>query len=130
MPALKVLARLGLSALVFTAHGIMLYGLEIQVKRMSLDRMAVMEIFNLIGAYIYAARVGDLASPEVPCPILTCNRIGSSLQILHVMVVLADLMHFDGLLSAFDSLPSKNPRLRPEIHKGFETPSVSNFASE
>ena len=53
-------AGLGLSALVFTTHGIMLYGLEIQVKRMSLDRMAVMAILNLIGAYVYVARVGSL----------------------------------------------------------------------
>lgn len=113
-------AGLGLSALVFTTHGIMLYGLEVQVKRMSLDRMAVMAVLNLIGAYVYAAMVAGLASPEVPCPILMFAQvpekwwpekfdiIGSSHQILHVMVVLAGLVH----LRAFDFLHSKSPPFR------------------
>lgn len=48
---------LGLSALVFAVHGIMLHGLEVQTKRMSLDRMALMAALNLIGASVYTARV-------------------------------------------------------------------------
>lgn len=55
-------AGLGLSALVFTIHGILLYGWEIQTRRMSLDRMALMAILNLIGALIYAVRVGVAAA--------------------------------------------------------------------
>ena len=50
-------AGLGLSALVFTGHGILLYGWKIQNDRMSLDWMGLMAFLNLIGAAIYSARV-------------------------------------------------------------------------
>ena len=50
-------ACLGLSALVFMAHGLILHGWETQNRRMSLDRMGLMAIFNLTGPLIYAARV-------------------------------------------------------------------------
>ncbi len=56
---------LGLSALIFTIHGIMLHGLEIQMKHMSLDRMALMAALNLIGATIYAARVNGPILEEI-----------------------------------------------------------------
>ncbi len=59
-------AGLGLSALVFVIHGILLYGLETQVNHMSVDRMALMALFNLIGAYVYAARVCYACSPKIP----------------------------------------------------------------
>ncbi len=51
-------ACLGLSAIVFIAHGVILHGWETQYKRMSLDRMGLMSLLNLTGAYAYAARVG------------------------------------------------------------------------
>lgn len=51
-------ACLGLSAIVFITHGVILYGWEMQNKRMSLDRMGLMALLNLTGAYAYAARVG------------------------------------------------------------------------
>lgn len=51
-------ASLGLSAIVFVTHGLLLRGWEVQHKRMSLDRMVLMAVFNLTGAYTYAARVG------------------------------------------------------------------------
>lgn len=117
-------AGLGLSALVFTAHGIILYGFETQVKRMSLDRMALMALLNLIGAYIYAARVGGLVSHPGHGLMLTSAQIpekvwpenfdiiGSSHQILHIMVILAGWVHFDGLLRAFDFIHSTNSSLR------------------
>ena len=50
-------ACLGLSAVVFIIHGVIIYGWEAQKKRMSLDRMVLMALLNLIGAYAYAARV-------------------------------------------------------------------------
>lgn len=50
-------ACLGLSAIVFIIHGATMYGWETQKKRMSLDRMGLMALFNLTGAYVYAARV-------------------------------------------------------------------------
>lgn len=50
-------AGLGLSGLVFVIHGILLHGWTMQNQRMSVDWMALMAIFNLTGAVIYAARV-------------------------------------------------------------------------
>ena len=50
-------AGLGLSGLVFVIHGILLHGWTVQNQRMSVDWMALMAIFNLTGAVIYAARV-------------------------------------------------------------------------
>ena len=50
-------AGLGLSGLVFVVHGILLHGWAMQNQRMSVDWMALMAIFNLTWAVIYAARV-------------------------------------------------------------------------
>ena len=50
-------AGLGLSAIVFIIHGLLIYGWEIQKHRMSLKWMALMGTFNLTGAAAYAARV-------------------------------------------------------------------------
>ena len=55
-------AGLGLSGLVFVIHGILLHGWMMQNQRMSVDWMALMAIFNLTGAVIYAARVCLLLS--------------------------------------------------------------------
>ena len=54
-------ACLGLSAVVFVTHGLILHGWSIQNKRMSLDRMGLMALLNLIGAFAYAARVSILS---------------------------------------------------------------------
>ena len=56
-------ACLGLSAVVFITHGVILYGWETQNKRMSFDRMGLMAALNFTGAYAYAARV-DMLNPE------------------------------------------------------------------
>ena len=50
-------SALGLSAVVFITHGIWLDGWEIMRRRMSVDWMASMAGFNLVGAVVYAARV-------------------------------------------------------------------------
>jgi len=49
---------LGLSAIVFIIHGLVLHGWELQNRRMSLGWMGLMGALNLIGAVAYAARVG------------------------------------------------------------------------
>ena len=56
-------ACIGLSAVVFVVHSIHLCGWETQKQRMSLDRMGLMAVLNLIGAYVYAARVLQTVSP-------------------------------------------------------------------
>lgn len=53
-------ASLGLSAITFVVHGVLLHGWKVQNQRMSLDWMMLMAIFNLAGAATYAARVHNL----------------------------------------------------------------------
>ena len=68
-------AALGLSAVAFVVHGILLHGFEIQNRRMSLAWMGLMAGFNLVGAVLYAIRVRSrfllsvqdrLAGPRLP----------------------------------------------------------------
>ncbi|KAL8878679.1 MAG: hypothetical protein Q9198_003564 [Flavoplaca austrocitrina] len=88
-------AGLGLSAVIFVIHGILLHGWALQNQRMSLDWMALMATFNLLGATIYAARVPEKLRPY------KYDIFGSSHQILHVAVILAGLAHMIGLFRAF-----------------------------
>lgn len=55
-------AGLGLSAVVFVVHSILLHGWAEQNRRMSINWMALMAFFNLTGAAIYAARVRQSSS--------------------------------------------------------------------
>ncbi|KAG9247733.1 hemolysin-III related-domain-containing protein [Calycina marina] len=89
---------LGLSAIVFIIHGLVLHGWELQNRRMSLGWMGLMGALNLIGAAAYAARIPERWYP------LRHDIYGSSHQILHFMVVFAGLTHMVGLMSAFDYL--------------------------
>ena len=91
-------AGLGLSAVVFVVHGILLYGWTVQNRRMSVDWMGLMALFNLTGAVIYAARVPEKLRP------LEYDIYGNSHQILHIAVILAGLAHMFGLFRAFDYL--------------------------
>ncbi|KAL8675469.1 MAG: hypothetical protein Q9168_000170 [Polycauliona sp. 1 TL-2023] len=83
-------AGLGLSAVVFVLHGLALHGWSLQNQRMSLDWMALMAGFNLLGATIYAARIPEKLRPY------KYDIFGSSHQILHVAVILAGLAHMFG----------------------------------
>ena len=89
-------AGLGLSAVVFVVHGILLHGWTVQNRRMSLDWMGMMALFNLTGAVTYAARVPEKMQP------LRYDICGSSHQVLHIAVILAGLAHMFGLFRAFD----------------------------
>lgn len=94
---------LGLSAVVFVMHGILLHGWTVQNRRMSVDWMGLIALFNLTGAGIYAAR-----NPETFWP-LKYDIYGSSHQVLHIAVVLAGLAHMFGLFRAFDYLHTYGP---------------------
>ena len=59
-------ACLGLSAVVFVTHGLILHGWNVQHKRMSLDRMGLMALLNLVGAFAYAARVSISVRVSLP----------------------------------------------------------------
>ena len=52
-------AGLGLSAIIFVAHGLLKYGYETQRRHMSVDWMIAMAGFNLLGAAIYGIRVSN-----------------------------------------------------------------------
>lgn len=70
-------AGLGLSAVVFVVHGILLHGWAVQNQRMSLDWMAFMATFNLLGATIYASRVRVLSLSYVLMPAVACLTLYS-----------------------------------------------------
>jgi adiponectin receptor len=89
-------ATLGLSAMAFITHGLIIHGWEIQNHRMSLTYLLITAMLNLLGAFIYTARI-----PERWCP-LRYDIYGCSHQTFHFIVVFAGLIHMFGLLSAFD----------------------------
>jgi len=95
---------LGLSAVVFIIHGLVIHGWETQLHRMGLGWMGLMAILNLIGAATYAARIPERWYP------LRHDIYGGSHQILHFMVIFAGIAHMFGLLSAFDFIHAQiNP---------------------
>lgn len=96
-------AGLGLSAVVFVVHGILLHGWTVQKRRMSSDWMGLTAFFNLMGAVIYAARVPEMLRP------LKYDIYGNSHQILHVAVIFAGLAHMFGLFRAFEHLHTHVP---------------------
>ena len=87
---------LGLSAISFVAHGIIKYGRETMVNRMSINWMGLMATLNLIGAATYATRVPEAWFPR------RFDIWGSSHQWLHVLVIGAGIAHWAGLARAFD----------------------------
>jgi adiponectin receptor len=52
---------LGLSFIIPIVHGLLKFGWETQMWRMSLDWMALMTAFNLTGGALYAMRVSSRA---------------------------------------------------------------------
>ena len=74
-----VYASLGLSAIVFVLHGIVLYGWSVQNQRMSLDWMILMACLNLGGGGIYAARVST-DSPQMSVVLILDRFLRSGAQ--------------------------------------------------
>ena len=111
---------LGLSAIIFIVHGILLFGYEQTSRNMSLNWMGLMAVFNFTGRGIYAARVNSSFSPKIRCTVANGCKIpekwhekkydilSSSHQILHVMVILAELAHMVGLLRVFEHIHGRN----------------------
>lgn len=84
-------ALLGLSAFVSAAHGCYLNGWTEQNKRQSLSYFIGLGALNGLGTLIYATRIPERLSPE------TFDIVGSSHQIMHVMVMLGAYSHSIGL---------------------------------
>ncbi|KAK6595303.1 hemolysin-iii channel protein [Botrytis cinerea] len=97
-------AALGLSAVIFIVHSIVLYGVALQYKRLSLGWIAGMAGLNFLGALAYSLRIPEKYFPG------RFDIYGNSHQILHCMVVLAALAHFAGLVQSFDYLHSGGGR--------------------
>jgi adiponectin receptor len=93
-----IYSSLGLSAICFIIHGLVLHGWVLQNRRMSLSWMGLTGGLNMIGAMVYAARIPERWHPR------RHDIYGSSHQILHIMVTFAGLTHLAGLLSAFHRL--------------------------
>ncbi|OAG19845.1 Hly-III related protein [Alternaria alternata] len=87
---------LGLSFIIPIVHGLLKFGWETQMWRMSLDWMALMTAFNLTGGALYAMRIPEKWYPY------RFDIWGSSHQIMHCLVVCAGIAHLFGLLRAFD----------------------------
>lgn len=106
-------AGLGLSFIIPIIHGIVKFGWETQLWRMSLDWMAAMTTLNLTGGALYAMRVRGINElrtclkadhsqiPEKWYP-YRHDVWGASHQIMHCLVVCAGIAHLFGLLRAFD----------------------------
>jgi len=113
-------AGLGLSFIIPIIHSISIFGLQVQLWRMSLDWMLLMATLNLAGAVTYASRVrypisfvypplvNPINLPQVPEKWYPKRHdiYGASHQILHFAVIFAGLAHMFGLLRAFDHLHS------------------------
>ncbi|TEY83982.1 hypothetical protein BOTCAL_0023g00010 [Botryotinia calthae] len=93
-------AALGISAIIFIVHSIVLYGIKLQYQRLSLGWIAGMAGLNFVGALAYSLRIPEKYYPG------RFDIYGNSHQILHCMVVLAALAHFAGLVQSFDYLHS------------------------
>jgi adiponectin receptor len=94
-------ASLGLSAMVFIIHGLIIHGWEIQNQRMSLTYMLTTAMLNILAAVVYAARIPERWHQ------LRYDIYGCSHQIFHFIVVFAGLIYMFGLLSAFGFIHSQ-----------------------
>ncbi|KAH6705252.1 mPR-typeG-protein-coupled receptor [Leptodontidium sp. MPI-SDFR-AT-0119] len=96
-----IYASLGLSAVVFITHGLIIYGWETQNRRISLTYILIAAMLNLLGAIVYVVRILERWHQ------LRYDIYGCSHQILHFIVVFAGLIYMFGLLSAFSFIHSQ-----------------------
>ena len=87
---------MGLSAIFPVLHGIRMYGLHEMRSRIGLTLLISQGALYILGAGIYAARWPERTNPG------KYDIWGSSHQIFHVLVVVAAVTHFGGLVTAFD----------------------------
>ncbi|KAH9903952.1 mPR-like GPCR protein [Xylariomycetidae sp. FL2044] len=85
---------LGLTAIVYVLHGIIVHGWEVQSQRMSLVWELLTAFLFILGGGLYALRI-----PEKWYP-LRFDIFGASHQIFHLMVLLGGLAHTAGLVQA------------------------------
>ncbi|KAL2393961.1 ADIPOR-like receptor SPBC12C2.09c [Exophiala dermatitidis] len=87
---------MGISAVFPVLDGLRTYGVHAMQKQIGLSWLVLQGALYILGAGLYAARVPEAWFPG------RVDKLGSSHQIFHVLVVLAALSHLQGLLEAFD----------------------------
>ncbi|OBT54733.1 hypothetical protein VE04_04979 [Pseudogymnoascus sp. 24MN13] len=87
---------MGLSAVFPVLHGVQVYGVQDMRDRIGLIWLLTQGALYILGAGIYAARWPERTEPG------KYDIWGSSHQIFHILVVLAAVTHFYGLVVAFD----------------------------
>jgi adiponectin receptor len=80
-------ASLGLSAMVFIIHRLIIHGWEIQNQRMSLTYMLITAMLNFLAAVVYTARIPERWHQ------LRYDIYGCSHQIFYFIVVFASLIY-------------------------------------
>ncbi|KAH8887123.1 mPR-typeG-protein-coupled receptor, partial [Thozetella sp. PMI_491] len=85
---------LGLTAIVYVLHGILLHGWQVQNLRMSLMWELLTASLFILGATLYALRIPERWYP------LRFDVCGASHQIFHFMVLFGGLAHTMGLVKA------------------------------
>ena len=93
---------LGLSAFVPIIHGVKNNGWELQDRQQGISYFIGLGLLNLTGALIYGLRVPERWYPT------TFDIVGSSHQIMHVLVMCGALCYGIGLARTFDYWQSKN----------------------
>ena len=105
-------ATFGFSSLLFVVHGVVPFGREVQRLRMSLSWMSWVVLSNLVGALVYAGRVSNTSPcacsiptdhiqiPERWAPGMF-DTIGSSHRIFHIVVAIAAVIHYRGVVEVF-----------------------------
>lgn len=87
---------LGASAFIPIAHGVYKNGWEVQNQRQANSYFIGLGILNFTGAAIYAVRVPERWYPK------RFDILGSSHQIMHVLVMCGALCYSVGLVKAFE----------------------------
>ena len=87
---------LGLSAFIPIAHGILDNGWKVQNERQAVSYFIGLGLLNGTGAAVYALRVPERWYPR------TFDIVGSSHQIMHVLVMCGAFCYSIGLTRAFD----------------------------
>ena len=87
---------LGASVFMSIAHGVFGIGWEILIQRQGLSYFVGLGLLKCTGAAIYAVRIPERWYPK------TFEILGSSHQIMHVLVMFGALCYSIGLVRAFD----------------------------
>ncbi|KAF2027976.1 Hly-III related protein, partial [Setomelanomma holmii] len=87
---------LGISSFLPVVHGVMLHGFEEHNRRMSLQPFLGLATCHSTGAMLYAARIPERWFPR------RFDIVGSSHQLMHVLVVVGAVCYCIGVLEAFE----------------------------